>query len=591
MEELKYPFDSSLILKKKRSLRKKLLNENKNYIEKKIAILSGSTIGDIPKILELFLLNNGIKPTFYEGQYNRYYEEIMFPNKDLEDFKPDLIYVHTTNKNLVNTPSVDLDVETIVNDEFERLKGFWEKIENDYNCPIIQNNFEFFPYRLLGNADGYINGGSVQFINKLNNKIYEYANNNKSLFINDINYLSNYYGLEKWFDNSVWYLYKYALSIDAIPYLCNNISNIIKSIYGKNKKALILDLDNTLWGGVIGDDGVDNIHLGIETPDGMAFDDFQKYIKELSKMGILLNVCSKNDENKAKEGFSHPSSNLKVDDFIEFKANWDEKYKNVDEIVSSLNIMPESVVFIDDNPVEREVVKSFVPNIEVLNIDKPENYVKLLDQNGFFEVTSLVDDDKKRVEFYKTNQNREKQKQQFKDYNEYLKSLDMVCTISNFNKTNIERVTQLINKTNQFNLTTIRYNQTEVEEMANDSNMLTLCARLEDKFGDNGIVTELIGKFDGKVFDINLFIMSCRVFKRNLEYAMFDEVVKICKEKGVEKIVGHYIKTAKNNLVSDFYGELGFNAIRKTENESDWEYIIPDDYKNKNNEMEVKYDE
>lgn len=592
MKELQYPFDAGKILQNKRSLRKQLLSQDKPWREIKIALLSGSTIGDIKKILELFLLNQGIKPEFFEGQYNRYYEDILFDNPELIKFAPDIIYIHTSNKNIEYMPDVDESDEMVADKlqrQYEKFVGIWNKIKEVYKCPIIQNNFEPVAYRVYGNSDVYRNNGEMCFINRLNQKFYEYASDSgNNLYINDINYLASWIGLEKWADNTYWYPYKYALHMEAIPLLCYSISNIIKSLLGKNKKSIVLDLDNTLWGGVIGDDGVENIKLGIETPQGMAFQDFQRYLKKLKKLGIMLNIDSKNELEIAMKGFDHPSSVLKKDDFIEIMANWDDKHLNLQKIIQKLNIMPDSFVFVDDNPTERGVIRSFLPEVEVLELTSPEEYLNLLDKSAFFESTILSEDDKKRVEMYKQNQARQELQASFTDYSDYLKSLEMTSNMQPFKDENIARVTQLINKTNQFNLTTKRLTQTEVEEMATAEEYITICGDLNDKFGNNGIVTILIGKKEKECLHILLWIMSCRVFKRDLEYALFDTLIGECNKHGITKIYGHYIPTKKNKLVSQFYGELGFVKANEEDGESFWEYEIPGNYKNKNHVIEVK---
>lgn len=591
---LEYPIDSGYILKKKKSIKKELLKSN-NFIEKKIAILSGSTIGEIKNILEIYLLYNGIKPVFYEGQYNRYYEEVVFDNDKLDKFNPEIIYIHTSNKNIKQYPNIN-DTETEIDkklqEEFNRFRTVWEKIYEKYNCVIIQNNFEPLNFRILGNKDSYDIHGNLNFISKLNEKFYDFANTNNNFFINDINYMSSYYGLEKWSDLLYWHMYKYCLNVDAIPFLCKNIGNIIKSLYGKNKKALILDLDNTLWGNVIGDVGVDGIDIGNETPTGQAFLEFQKYLLSLKSIGVMLNVCSKNELNNALEGFKHRDSVLKIDDFISFKANWEDKPVNIMNISKEINILPESMVFIDDNPVERQCVIENINSISVPKINNIEDAIKIIDQSGYFEVTNFSDDDKKRNEFYKANQLREACKEQFMDYTSYLRSLNMKCEIKQFNSMYIERITQLINKTNQFNLTTKRYSKNQIEQIAMDGNCLCIYGRLSDKFGDNGIVTVLIGKMQERVLYIDLWVMSCRVFKRNLEYAIFDYIVKFCQNNNVTKIKGEYLKSNKNSFVKNLYKDLGFKKLKSNENEdSEWEYKVPMEYKIKNNVMRVNEDE
>lgn len=590
MKELEYPFDNDYILKKKKSLKKQLL-DNENFIEKNIAILGGSTTNDIKLILELFLLNQGIKPKFYESEYNQYYQDAMFPNPELEKFKPDIIYIHTTNRNINIYPNINNskeEVDKLLLNEYNKFSNMWDRLKKVYNCPIIQNNFELPFYRLMGNKDASDYRGKVNFITKLNLKFYEYAENNSNFYINDINYVSASYGLEKWEDEFYWHMYKYALSVSAIPTLAFNISNIIKAIFGKNKKAFVLDLDNTLWGGIVGDDGVENIKIGPEVPSGQVFSEFQNYLKEQKNLGIILNVNSKNEKENAVAGLNHPDGPLKPDDFIIIKANWEPKSKNIVEIANELNIGVDSLVFVDDNPAEREIVKQQVKGVAVPEIDSPEHYINILDKSGFFEVTTISKDDLNKSEMYKENAKRNEMLNSYTNYDDYLKSLKMKATIRSFESIYMERIAQLTNKSNQFNLTTHRYTQAEIEEIAKNENYIKLYGKLEDTFGDNGVVTVVIGHKEEKILHIDLWLMSCRVLKRDMEFAMMDTLVKKAKEIGIEKVKGYYYPTAKNRMVKEFYSLHGFEKESEdAEGNTVWNLTL-NNYKNKNKFIEVE---
>ena len=314
MKELEYPFDVNYLMKNKKKIKKELL-EKQGLIDKKIAILGGSTTSEIKNMLEIFLLNYGIKPEFYESEYNKFYEDAVFGNEELDSFNPDIIYIHTTNRNIIQFPTMYDDekgVEEKLNSEYEKYAKVWESLFNKFNSIIIQNNFEYPFYRLLGNRDAYDIHGKTNFITRLNQKFYDYANKSKNFFINDINYVSSCYGLDKWSNQFYWHMYKYALEVPAIAYLSFNLANIIKSIYGKNKKAFVLDLDNTLWGGIVGDDGVENLSIGSEVPSGQVYSEFQNYIKEHKDIGVILNINSKNEYENAIARSKSPSRNIKT---------------------------------------------------------------------------------------------------------------------------------------------------------------------------------------------------------------------------------------------------------------------------------------
>ena len=562
MDILEYPFNAADILQNKRRIKKELIQKS-DLLSKKIAILSGSTIGDIKNITELFLLDYGIAPQFHEGDYGLFYENALFDDGSLADFNPDFIYIHTTRKNLKFTPKLSQSIEEI-NSGLEMEFSHFQAVYNaaiSFGCPVIINNFELPPTRVMGNRDGYDPHGEVNYINKLNIMVADYANVNQNIHLNDIAYLSSVHGLDNWFNANQWYLYKYAVAMDIIPYLSQSIALIIKSILGKNKKSLVLDLDNTLWGGVIGDDGIEGISIGNENPVGMVYYEFQKYLKELADIGIVLNVASKNELDVAKSGFLRDSSFLKFEDFISFKAGWGPKSDSVKDIATELNIGLDSLVFVDDNPAEREIINQFLPEVSVANFSFPEDMIKSICNSGYFEMTTISDDDIRRNEMYQENIQRTVLEKSVTNYDDYLKSLEMTCDISPFNIAHSERLTQLANKTNQFNLTTRRYTASEIASVTNSGEYISIYGNLCDKFGDNGIVTELIGKIENSICTIELWIMSCRVFKRRLEEAMLDEFIHIAISKGVETIHGTYIPSAKNMLTADLYDKMGFTLI------------------------------
>ncbi len=562
MNPLDYPFDGATLLQKKRSLRRELL-QRQGLVEKKVAILSGSTIGEIKNMLELFLLNEGIKPEFFVGGYGLFYENLVFDDGSLAAFAPDFLYIHTSRKNIKELP-LPTDSEEAVQ---AKLDAEWARFEAAFEaakklgCAVIVNNFDPPTHRLMGNRDAVDARGSVHFINELNARIATYVAKNDGFYLNDLAYLACRFGLDNWFSESEWYLYKYAVSMQYIPELCHSISLIIKSLLGKNKKGLVLDLDKTLWGGIIGEVGAEGVELSTETPGGMAYSEFQQYLRQLEDLGILLNVASKNEESIALTGFARDDSPLKRKDFLCFKANWEPKSENIAKIAQEINILPESLVFVDDNPAEREIVRQQLPGVVIASFDSPEGMIAALDRAGYFEVTALSADDAKRNEMYRQNLQRAAAQQSFGSYEDYLRSLEMTAELGGFDQPHAERITQLINKTNQFNLTTRRYTAQEVEALLGNPDAVTLYGRLTDKFGDNGLVSAMIGSVEGDRCTVELWIMSCRVFKRNLEQAMMDEFVRRCAAKGVKTIVGRYLPTAKNLLVKEIYGTMGFEKV------------------------------
>jgi FkbH-like protein len=567
------------ILRKRHVMKKELLKQS-NLVPTRIAILGGSTTTEVKSMLELFLLAQGIEPTFYESGYNRYSEDVRFKNPDLWNFKPNIVLIHTTWHNISEFPALlesEDEVEQRVLREMARFESMWEKIHTELGTLVIQNNFDLPRLRPLGNLEASESFGRVNFVMRLNAEFAKYARNHSRFLINDILYLSAQVGQAAWFRNSYWYNFHMALSPAATVSLAHNVAAIVKSVYGKSKKCLVLDLDNTLWGGVVGDDGVQNLILGKDHAVGEAYLDFQRYVKNLQRRGVILAVCSKNDPESAKEGFSHPDSILRLEDFTSFKANWDPKPENIRAIAAELNIGLDSIVFVDDNAAERDFVAEQLPEVAVPNVGTDVScFSEVLEHERYFEVDKVVQDDLSRSAYYSSNAERSAGQAKFSNYGEFLASLEMTAEIGPFLPVYLERITQLINKTNQFNLTTRRYTSADVGAIAADPAFITLYGRLADRFGDNGLVSVLIGRVSDETVQLDLWLMSCRVLKREMEFAMFDVLVEQCQARGIRRIVGVYIPSKKNGMVAGHYESLGFNPMcPASEGRELWCYDVP----------------
>jgi len=592
MRELNFPFDGKDIIRRRLALRKQLLADGCVRVKKRIAVLGGSTTNHIVSALELFLLNFGIEPEFYLSEYNKFYEDAVFGNPELDSFDPDVIYIHTTSRNLTMLPESPAEtaetVEQKLNDQFAYFKQVWDSLKQHFSCPVIQNNFELPLFRRTGSYDGWSTAGHAAFIQRMNVMLSDYARNTRGLYIHDINYLSAVCGLANWHDAEAWYLYKYAMSTNVIPDFAYSLACIIKSIYGKNHKVIDLDLDNTLWGGVIGDDGQEGIEIGQETAVGQAFSEFQSFIKGYKDYGVLLAVCSKNDEENALLGLNHPCGVLKSTDFVSIKANWEPKDRNIAETAADLSLGLDSFVFIDDNPAECAIIEGQLPMVQTINLSTVHEAMYKLTRSGFFEVTAVSDDDMHRSEMYAANAQRAAQLRRFESYEDYLLSLDMHAVICGFEPVYIQRITQLTNKSNQFNLTTRRYNEDEIQKVSTSPDHICICGRLLDKFGDNGIVSVVIGRCRNRELDIELWLMSCRVLKRDMELAMLDELVRRAKDKGITRINGFYYKTHKNSMVAELYSSFGFTLDKKLDNgDSEWHLDI-EGYENKNKVIKIR---
>jgi FkbH-like protein len=388
------------------------------------------------------------------------------------------------------------------------------------------------------------------------------------LFVCDISALQNKFGRDMMFDSSVYVNTEMVLSLDSIPYVASRIMDIISASKGQYKKCLILDLDNTIWGGVIGDDGLEGIQVGNGLGIGIAFSEFQQWVKKLKNRGIIIAVCSQNNEETAKEPFvKHPGMFLHLDDIAVFISNWDNKADNIRKIQSVLNISFDSMVFLDDNPFERNLVRENLPEVTVPELpEDPGEYLEYLYSLNLFETVSYNTADADRTKQYQVDAQRVSLQKGFTNETDFLKSLNMVSEVSPFNKFNAPRIAQLSQRSNQFNLRTIRYTEAEIEQLSVNKHFQNFSFTLTDKFGENGLVCVVIlEKQNAETLFINTWFMSCRVLKRGMENFTLNTIFKFARENGFSKIIGEYIPSPKNKMVEDHYLNFGFTHLNDSE--------------------------
>lgn len=560
------PISLTELLIKRRGLRRQLLTLH-GLKDIRIAVLGGTTTNELVDLFEILLLQSGLRPTFYQSEYGRYYEDAVLQPEELIAFKPDVVYVHTCSLNIQTFPPLsctESQLPEYIEAEMARFRVMWRSLGEKIGCQIIQNNFELPIHAVLGNLDAVSSGGATRFVTELNRQIAAEPSANPRLTMQDLNAIAARIGMNQWFDPERWFSYKIATTVEGTFAVATSLTALVGAIYGRSRKVLVLDLDNTLWGGVIGDDGVDRILIGRETPIAEAYTAFQEYCLRLRDRGILLAVCSKNNEDVAKTGFTHPDSVLKLEHFSAFKANWEPKHENILAIARELNLGTDSFVFVDDNPAERAIVEAQIPDIAVPNLgNEVAKYPSILDAGRYFEPVSLGKEDIARAQLYAENSQRAKLEQKFANYGEYLDSLEMTAEIDIFNATYMERIAQLTNKTNQFNLTTRRYTLAEIQASAADGKHIGIYGKLADRFGDNGLISIVLGRLDKTDLHLDLWLMSCRVLKRDMEVAMLDSLVERARQKSVKKLVGYYLPTAKNGMVAGHYEKLGFLPVQQ----------------------------
>ena len=584
------PYNAEIIIRKKRKIKREFLADGMNRTPCRIAILGGSTTTLLKDITELFLLDSGIKPTFYESEYNKWYEDSVFDNDELTQFNPQFAYIHISSANITNFPesgATDEEINWQAQAIIDKLKNAWYSLKNKYHCAVIQNNFELPSSRLYGNFDFVNQSGRVSFINEINRRLATVvANYGDGIYIQDINFLSSKIGLDNWYSWHDYLLYKNIFTDVATVELAQNFAVMMGAALGKSRKCLVLDLDNTLWGGVIGEDGTDNLRLGEESAVGEGFCRWQDYVLRLKQRGILLAVCSKNDEEIAKSGLAHPDCRLRVEDFACFVANWHNKADNMIKIAEEINIGLDSFVFIDDNPVERQLIRERLPMVAVPEVigEDPLSYIEAIENGKYFETLNISDEDIRRTDTYKANVARNELIKNTASYDDFLRRLDMNAEISPFKDVYIRRIAQLTNKTNQFNLTTLRCTEDEIRRYAKEPKYLTLYGRLTDTFGDNGLVSVMVGERRETEIHIILFLMSCRVLKREMEHAMMSVFLHNAEGTGCKEVVGYYYPTLKNGMVENLYSNMGFTEARSENGSCVWRLSLC-----KNNTEETKF--
>lgn len=576
----KYPFDYHLLSKDIKKLTSNL-NKSKNNKLIKLYILSGSTVHNLPDQIKLFLSNFGIYVDIKVGNYNNYLEETLFSN-EIINFNPDWVYIHTNHKNIVDLPDLIESKKQISDFYFKNINLFENILSSKQlkNKKIIINNFEKLPsisQSVITKNQNKFNSNDL--ILTLNDKLKKLTNKFENVYLNDIEYLSSLIGINNWIDNNFWAAFKIAFSNEAFPYLSSSISSIISASEGKSKKVLVCDLDNTLWGGNIGDIGYENIELGPETPNGNIYLEIQNYILKLIKLGIIVTVVSKNDRKIAETGFKNKFSKLKKNDFVLFYANYENKSQNINKIIEVLNIGQDSVVFIDDNPAELEEVKKALPDVTTIGYtNNPIEIINNIERIGYFNKVDFTKEDKKRNKFYIENSKRLENQKSFENFSEFLKSLKMKANITRLKKDSLKRANQLINKTNQFNLSYEKMTEQKLSKYINNKKYLIIESNLVDKFGDNGIISILYGNIHKNKFVIDNWVMSCRVFKRELEFAIIDELIRICLLLKINIIEATVIKGDRNKYIYDLFDKLNFNKLKKIKNKICYDKKIDKNY-------------
>ncbi|MGF1498609.1 MAG: HAD-IIIC family phosphatase [Elainellaceae cyanobacterium] len=543
----------------------------------RLAVLASSTIEHLLPAIRVAALRRGLIAECYVAPYGQYRQEVLNPASGLYEFQPDVVLLALNGNDVgVKLPwaSPVQDVKAAVEQRVDEWVHLWETINTQLKAIAIQQMMVIPPEHLFGHYDAVLPASPASILNQVNEVLRSRASEHKVLLLNT-DEIAAYIGKHLWCDAALWHHAKQDISPVYSPLYGDHLARMLAAVRGLSYKCLVLDLDNTVWGGVIGDDGLSGILLGQGNAVGEAFYAFQAYAKALKERGIILAVCSKNEEANALEPFEkHPEMILRQDDIAVFVANWEDKATNLKRIATTLNIGLDSLVFFDDNPVERAVVRQFAPAVAVPEVpEDPALYVRCLSDAGYFEAVSFSGDDMKRAEQYLANSRRNELKEKAHSLEGFLESLHMEMSVASVDSVSLPRATQLINKSNQFNLTTHRYTEAQVKQMSEDPDVLCLQVRLKDDFGDNGLISVAIAKpiiFESeKALHIDTWLMSCRVLGRQVEQEVLNVLVNQARYRRYRVLYGEYIQTAKNGMVKDHYAKLGFELIHEKQEDGE----------------------
>jgi FkbH-like protein len=565
IKQLSYYINQSKIIQPK---------NHKNKI--RVAFVGSFTLNGFEETIQVQCNDEKINCITYNSPYNQFNQEILNENSNLYKFKPDIIFLLIDNRTILEDLFYFSDINSkdekkkYTNEKFNEINNLIEILTKKTQSKVVIMNFVIPTYTSLGIYESKIEYGIKDIILDLNKNLKILSKNLDSCYIYDFNSFVTKFGEKNVLDYKKMNYGDIKINFDIMPYLIYDFLGYVKPILGLNKKCIVLDLDNTLWGNIIGEDGFEGIKLG-PYPEGRSFIEFQKVIKSLSENGIILAINSKNNHKDAMNVINeHPYMILREKDFSCIKINWNDKISNMREISNELNIGLDSIVFFDDDPVNRELLRMSISEINTIELPKdPSTYAQILRNLNDFNTLKITKDDVERKTMYKQEEKRHKLESSTENLNEYLKKLDIKIKIKLDDKFSISRISQLILKTNQFNLTTKRYQEEQIKEFVEDKTMIVGCSEVEDKFGDNGITNVFIIKTKSNEWIIDTFLLSCRIMGRGIEEGILGKILEFAKDKGIEKITASFIPTEKNQPAENFLKNYGF----KKENKN-WVFLL-----------------
>ena len=530
--------------------------------KQRLALLGDCATQQLATALRGESVRRGFPLDVLDADYDQMEAQLLDPGSEVYAFSPDYILLFASAEKLKKRfyDTVPAERAMFAERELERFCGLWNAILSHCKAKILMFDFPEEPDAVFGSYALRTPASFAFQVRKLNLRISEVmAADYPAVYPLALGAVQTMLGRESFFEDRSWYLAKMAVRTDALPAVAARIMDTVTALAGKVKKCIVTDLDNTLWGGVIGDDGMDGIQLG-ELGDGPAFAALQRWLLELKQRGLLLAVCSKNNDDTAREPFEkHPEMILRLDDFAMFVANWENKAENIRNIQKTLNIGMDSFVFLDDSPFERNLVREMIPEVTVPELpEDPAAVPAFLRALNLFEAVSFSEEDAARTAQYQAEASRTAAQAKFASYDEYLQALDMHGQILPFDSFHYPRIAQLTQRSNQFNLRTVRYSEADIAAIASDPDYLTRYMTLSDRYGEHGLISVVIcRKQDAQTLFIDTWLMSCRVLRRGVEGCLFDAIVQMALDNGYRYLTAEYLPTAKNKMVANFYSEIG----------------------------------
>lgn len=559
---------------------------NQSFDKKiRIAFLGSFTLNGLAETIQVKCAEKKINCTTYVGNYNQYNQEILNPQSNLYKFNPEILFLlidtRTLLQDLFHHPhSISAEERRkIVDEKTNEILDLAKRFSQTTKSKLVLANFSIPTFSSYGIFENKTDFGFHRMLNEINNILSDTMSNSDSVYIYDFARFVTKFGEKNIFDYKQFFFGDMKISLDYMPHLASDLMSYVIGYLGISKKCIVLDLDNTLWGGIVGEDGFSGIKLGPEPP-GNAFMEFQKTLLSLHQRGIILAINSKNNYDDAMKVIrEHPYMQLKEDHFASLRINWSDKVSNMKDIANEINIGLDSIVFFDDDPVNREYVRINLPQVETVELPQdPAEFVNILKNLNEFSVLNITHEDQQRGKMYAEQRKRTDLEKSAPDLDGFLKQLNLKISIKNASEFTIPRISQLTLKTNQFNLTTKRYQEADIKKLSQDTNYLVGCAQVEDKFGDNGITgVFIIHKENQKEWLLDTFLLSCRVMGREVEKGILSHIVNKARVSGVEQIKAQFVPTSKNKPIEDFLPNCGFKK------EGDYwvysiksQFVIPD---------------